>query len=286
MKVLLFSIIFACGALVLVSPDVVSAQQIVPCYGDDECTVCDVVELGQNIINFFVIFSVIVAALLFVNAGVLYVFSPANPGNISKAHRIFTNALVGLIIILTSWLVVDTVMKMLYGGGWGPWNEILCKAGPQGPATPEIEPPTTPPVTPPTALCDDEPALAASYGVPVTPGNSSSLNQLINCFMANPQVASLVDRSQIFTIEQTNRKCNLTRGYPVCGSCAHGVNSCHYGGGSGSNGAEAVDFNAIGGREQDLYNALLNARTCVGLGAKFNFETNHTHVSTRDCDRL
>jgi Lysozyme like domain len=71
---------------------------------------------------------------LFVNAGILYVMSPSNPGNVSRAHKIFTNTLIGLIIILVAYLLIDTIMKALYadpGAKWGPWNEFLCKGDDQ-----------------------------------------------------------------------------------------------------------------------------------------------------------
>lgn len=97
----------------------------------NDCDTCDLVNMAQNIINFFVFAAVVLAVLLFVYAGVLYVTSGPNPSNIEKAHKIFWNVLIGLIIILASWLIVDIVMRTLYGdaqnpGVWGPWNEILC----------------------------------------------------------------------------------------------------------------------------------------------------------------
>ncbi len=104
---------------------IVSAQffgPLVPCgngtNNTNECTVCHLLALAQNIINFLVSASVLVAALMFLNAGVLYVLSSANPGNISKAHSIFTKTLIGLIIILSAWLIVNVIMETLYDGDW------------------------------------------------------------------------------------------------------------------------------------------------------------------------
>lgn len=94
-----------------------------------ECTTCGLVTLASNLINFAIFLAVIAAALLFAYAGGLYIFSAASPGNISKAHRIFWDVLLGLLFILAAWLVIDTVMKVLYGNDaskWGPWNQILC----------------------------------------------------------------------------------------------------------------------------------------------------------------
>ena len=95
--------------------------------GESVCTVCDLVQGAENFLNLIVFGSVLFAALLFVNAGALYIFSGANPSNVSRAHRIFSNTLIGIVIILTAWVVVDVIMGFIYNDSWGPWNTILCK---------------------------------------------------------------------------------------------------------------------------------------------------------------
>lgn len=93
-----------------------------------ECTTCGLVTLAQNLINFAVFLAVVVATLMFAYAGALFLFSAESPGNISKAKGIFWTVLLGIVFILIAWMVVDTVMKVLYGrdADWGPWNQILC----------------------------------------------------------------------------------------------------------------------------------------------------------------
>jgi hypothetical protein len=98
-------------------------------FGED-CSFCNLLWMGQKIINFFIYLSVVVATFLFTYAGVLYMTSAPNPGNIEKAHKIFWNVLIGLIVVLGAWLIVDTVMKVFYSeSDFGPWNAILCQAG-------------------------------------------------------------------------------------------------------------------------------------------------------------
>ncbi len=111
----------------LALPGIVQAS-IVPCRGGEECTVCDLQKLAANVVNTLIILGTMVATLLFVYAGILYVFSPANPGNIGKANGIFKSTLFGFVIILSAWLIVDIVMKSLYSGEMGKdWNAILCQ---------------------------------------------------------------------------------------------------------------------------------------------------------------
>lgn len=96
------------------------------CYYN-ECSVCDLQKLAQNVLNYFVILVVVVAMLVFTNAGVLYATSSAKPGNIAKAHKMFTSALVGLVVVLGAYLLINTLMWALYeGGDFGDWKSFLC----------------------------------------------------------------------------------------------------------------------------------------------------------------
>jgi hypothetical protein len=147
---LLAVLISTASVLSLTTPSTALSADIVTC-GDDvvveyrdgncpsgkcicytgECSVCDAQTLAWNVLNWLISIAIIIAALLFVNAGVLYVMSPSNPGNIARAHKIFTNTLIGLVIILSAWLLIDLVMKSLFNenagdANYGPWNNFLC----------------------------------------------------------------------------------------------------------------------------------------------------------------
>ena len=95
---------------------------------EGECTFCDFLKMGQNIINFMVYALAIVATLLFMYAGILYLTAAGNQGNIGKAHSIFTNVFIGLIIVLAAWLIVDIVLSVLTGKKVGPWTAPICEA--------------------------------------------------------------------------------------------------------------------------------------------------------------
>ncbi len=138
------------------------------------------------------------------------------------------------------------------------------------------------------ATCDNTSGLAAQYGTNPNLTNSPQLNALIQCVNSSPAGALLGPDSNQGTWEsaQHNTKCNFTRGNPICGPCVHAVNSCHYGGKTGNNGAEAVDFNAADGSPAGEA-ALCRALRAASAGCNFgflNFEGNHTHVSTASCD--
>ena len=116
-KVLFFILFFGVFAGFITDP---IHAGLVPCGTSDrvsggflegECSFCDLQVLALNILNFLVLISAVVAALLFLNAGFLYITSSANPGNISRAHKIFGNTLVGMIIIFAAWLIVSQIIK-------------------------------------------------------------------------------------------------------------------------------------------------------------------------------
>jgi hypothetical protein len=111
--------------LLLLTPGVTLAA-LVPCSGPD-CNVCSLVALGQHILTFLIEIGVAIAAIGFAVAGYYMVTSGGDPGQVTKARTIFTNVLIGFIILLAAWLIVDTVMKMLVDNQkLGPWNELIC----------------------------------------------------------------------------------------------------------------------------------------------------------------
>lgn len=96
---------------------------LVPCTGPD-CTMCDLATLVQKIINLLVTISVSIAAVLFAYAGIMYVFAGGDPGKIKSAHSIFFDVFIGLVIILSAWLIVNLIMMALLKETYLPWNEI------------------------------------------------------------------------------------------------------------------------------------------------------------------
>jgi len=112
----------------LLTPYIAFAQlpeKLVPCNGVD-CTVCHLAELAQNALNAGIYIAIFLSAILFAWAGWRYVTASGNPQQASDARKVFTNVVIGLVIIIAGWLVVDTLMKTLVkqNGEFGPWNQI------------------------------------------------------------------------------------------------------------------------------------------------------------------
>ncbi|TSD05274.1 MAG: hypothetical protein Greene07147_595 [Parcubacteria group bacterium Greene0714_7] len=107
-----------------------SGGGLVPQCEGAECKACDISELANNVINFAVAFSVIVATLMFAYAGILYVTAASKPDQVKKAHGVFINVFVGLCIVLTAWLLVNITFSVLTGKNITIWTHIDCISAP------------------------------------------------------------------------------------------------------------------------------------------------------------
>jgi hypothetical protein len=89
-------------------------RQIVPCSGMN-CTCQDLIRLGENILNTGIYFAVFISAILFAWAGwkLISAKSMGSSGGIEEAKKILWNVIIGLVIILAAWLLVDTIMRTL-----------------------------------------------------------------------------------------------------------------------------------------------------------------------------
>ena len=117
--------------LVSVAPVIASAAgltAIVPadCNQEGGCqTICDLALLAQNVLNDGIYLAVLLSAFLFAWAGWKHMSAGGDAGQIKKANEVFAAVFIGLIIILSAWLIVDTLIRTLSGNPAGlPWNQI------------------------------------------------------------------------------------------------------------------------------------------------------------------
>lgn len=96
-------------------------EQIVPCNGVD-CNVCHLATLAQNILNTAIFLMVFLSAVLFAWAGWEMLTAQGDAEKYGHAKGIFGNVVIGLVIILAAWLVVDTLMYSITGSHL--WNKI------------------------------------------------------------------------------------------------------------------------------------------------------------------
>ncbi len=90
--------------------NLVSAAGLVPCSGIN-CTVCHFFVLLKNIIDFLVkMVMPPLAGLMFLIGGIMMLSGGASEDNYKKGKGIMKNALIGVVIVLSSWVIVNTLI--------------------------------------------------------------------------------------------------------------------------------------------------------------------------------
>ncbi|MEK7162886.1 MAG: hypothetical protein AAB696_01195 [Patescibacteria group bacterium] len=115
--------------------NIASAQEegLVPCgpgiTGATSCNFCHLLTLGQNIINYALIIVFPISAVMVVVGGGYILTAGASESNVSKGKEILTAAIVGLIIALCSWLIIDIIIRAISNDTNTNWYEIGSKVG-------------------------------------------------------------------------------------------------------------------------------------------------------------
>lgn len=99
-------------------PAIFSAQQaqdqgIVRCSGINDC---DLQALGYTIaavVDLLLQIAIAVGVIVIAYAGFLYLTSAGNASQVSKAHRLFGYAVVGLLASLAAWLIIEALVNTL-----------------------------------------------------------------------------------------------------------------------------------------------------------------------------
>jgi len=109
------------------------------------CDLCVFLKLVENIINFMLYVIFPLAVIFIVYGGFMIMVSAGSPERLKRGREIITTAVIGLAIALIAWLAVSTVIQVISGNSWQPWNSIECiSREPVVVTRPPITEPTTP----------------------------------------------------------------------------------------------------------------------------------------------
>ncbi|MHB8709969.1 MAG: pilin [Minisyncoccota bacterium] len=96
-----------------------------------------IMDVINNIIALAITLAIVfIAPIMIAYSGFLLVVGQGNPGEISKAKGILLNTIVGIVIALAGWLIVDAVMAVLYNPAassgttvLGTWSSLITSSG-------------------------------------------------------------------------------------------------------------------------------------------------------------
>lgn len=240
-------------------------------------------EVINNIISFaLTVVIVFVAPLMIAYSGFLFVVNPVNSSGKEEAKSVLKNTVVGIVVALASWMIVDAIMAVLYqpSNPSEVWSNLVNSGSspaclPQKGALPgEVLAPTV--TAPGIEVTPSVPEVAPGQftfdpGISAqVPSESGALSSLLSCMVA--RVPSGVGRISSISDSLIT---SGARSFASCaaGGCAHAANSCHYGGRSCVGSSYAVDFG-------DDKNTQVLSAAATACGANFvGPEDNHLHVS-------
>lgn len=106
-----------------------ASAAIVPCgpgTSKPSCQLCDLITLLKNISNFVITLAGILVVVYLLYGGFLMLTSAGSSKKVEEGRSVMTQAVIGLVIILSAWLIVDTTLRVFMGTNapteWGPWN--------------------------------------------------------------------------------------------------------------------------------------------------------------------
>lgn len=161
----------------------------------------------NNIISLLLtVFIVFLTPLVLTYAGFLLVFNQGDPGKVSEARKVITNTIVGIVVALASWMIVDAIMAALYspGNAGGTWSTMIYSNGnfclPQAGAlsTDVLNPATTIPG--------------------VIPGAGTTLSTNLSNVPGNPCNPATIMGATSATASQANLLACVAQGESTCGT--------------------------------------------------------------------
>lgn len=112
--------------ILLFVPFIGQAAGLVPCGGPGEemCNTNFAVSFANGLISYLITLLGVIAVIVLVYSGFKMVLSAGNESEWKAAKERFTNIVIGIVIILAAWLVVDTVLKILTDKGLDQWGDL------------------------------------------------------------------------------------------------------------------------------------------------------------------
>lgn len=109
---------------------------LVPCGpssgGSEQCTFCHFLTLGEKVIDFTLYYIAVPLVVIFIIYGGFVILTAGDsPEKVQNGRGIITSAVIGLLIALLAWLLIDIILQVIskenvIGVWWNPIAKINC----------------------------------------------------------------------------------------------------------------------------------------------------------------
>jgi hypothetical protein len=125
--IILFSIFYFLLSTSLATDGWVQCDPTLPLTSRGSCDLCALLKSFENFVNWLTTISLPLALGFIIYGAIVIMIAGGSEERVKKGKELITKAVTGVIIILTSWLIINTITKVLVNQDpTKPWYEIKC----------------------------------------------------------------------------------------------------------------------------------------------------------------
>ncbi len=90
------------------------------------CSLCDGLRVAINLVNGLTTAAIVITVGMAVYGAIRMMLSGGSEQMVKEAKGIITSAVIGLVIVLCGWLIINTVIHIIAGRVDFPWANVQC----------------------------------------------------------------------------------------------------------------------------------------------------------------
>ena len=93
-----------------------------------DCDIHVLAQAGANVLNTLIAIAIVVAVIFIMYGAIRFITSAGNPENIKKAREVITHSVIGVVIVLVAWVVINTFFTLFVNceGSWWVFQGLHC----------------------------------------------------------------------------------------------------------------------------------------------------------------
>lgn len=128
-QIFIFAVILALAGTIAFTVFAQTRPGLVQCSMDAPCTFCELLATAQAVLNFMLKLAALAAGIGIIIGGLLIMMAGGNPALYQKGILALKAAAIGLIIALSAWVIINTIINRIATPSalpW-PWNQVRCQ---------------------------------------------------------------------------------------------------------------------------------------------------------------
>mgnify|MGYP001053266598 CR=1 FL=1 len=90
------------------------------------CDLCDAIKVVQNIIQMLFELAFLITGGMIAWGAFVFMTAASSEERVKKGRKIMTSAVIGLVIVLCAWSIINVLLHLLTGQVNFPWHTVEC----------------------------------------------------------------------------------------------------------------------------------------------------------------